>query len=139
MIANRPTFVFSPGIPVLAVEGSDIFIRVVQRYPGGSRQVGFLRKPYLRGSVRWSVVKTWPTMPGFLARGTFWFVGVASLNCSQILRGTTRFEVFTIFACLIAPVSSGVNQTLLNGPAWDTSTAFCQRVRSWLHWVVITG
>jgi len=51
----------------------------------------------------------------------------------------TRLEAFTIFACLTTPVSIDITQIRLNKPAWDTSSAFRQHVRSWLYWVVVTS
>jgi hypothetical protein len=51
----------------------------------------------------------------------------------------TRLEVFTVFACLTILVSIDATQTRLNKPAWDASSAFRQRARSWLYWAVVTS
>jgi len=77
-------------------------------------------------------------------------VGISDMGCilvccrristsrSQIPCDSTRLGSFTVFACLSVPVSTDVARTRFDKPAWDASRAFCQHIRSWLYWVVVT-
>jgi len=83
-----------------------------------------------------TVVKAWPAVLGFLARGAFWSDSIAPLLRSQIPYNG-KLGIFTVFACLIIPVSVDITQIGFNKPAGDASPALCKHVRPWLHRVVV--